>query len=64
MNVRKTDKMTIKMKSLQTVSFHIWAAGWQKGPYNKIWKAESDAYFKNSIYVEPFLKILMINLKT
>ena len=38
----------------------IWAAGWQKGPYNKIWKFESDAYFKNSIYVESFLKISMI----
>ena len=37
--------------------FYIWAAGWQKGPYNKIWKFERDAYFTTSIYVESFLKI-------
>ena len=38
----------------------IWAAGWQKGPYDKIWNFESDAYVKTSIHVETFLKILMI----
>ena len=27
---------------------HIWAAGWQKRPYNKIWKIDR-AYFANSI---------------
>ena len=34
--------------------------GWQKGPYDKILKFNNDAYFKNSIHVEPFLKISMI----
>ena len=32
----------------------------QKGPYDKIWKFGSDADFKTSIHVEPFLKISMI----
>ena len=32
----------------------------KKGPYDKIWKVESDAYFEDSIQVEPFLKISMI----
>ena len=25
------------------------AAGWEEGPYNKIWKFESGTYFANSI---------------
>ena len=39
---------------------HEWATCWQKGPYDKIWKFENDAYFKNYIHIEPFLKIPMI----
>ena len=37
-----------------------WAADWQKGPCNKIWKVESDAYFKTSLYVEAFLNCSVI----
>ena len=44
-------------------SLWIWADGWQKGPYDKIRKFENDAYFKNSIHVQPFLKISMIYYK-
>ena len=36
------------------------AAGWQKGPYDKTWKFESDAYFKTFVHVEPLLKISMV----
>ena len=25
---------------------YYWAAGWQKGPYDKIWKFENDAYYE------------------
>ena len=39
-----------------------WAAGWQKGPYDKIWKFESDAYFENSIHVDSW-KFQWSNLK-
>ena len=40
-----------------------WAAGSQKGPYNKIWKFERDAYLKNSIYLEPFLQFSITIIK-
>ena len=39
---------------------NIWAPGWQKKTYNKIWTFESDAYFESSVHVDPFLKISVI----
>ena len=41
-------------------SLYIWATGWQKGSYGKIWKFTSDEYFENTIHSESFLKIAMI----
>ena len=39
---------------------HKCAVGWQKGPYNKIWKIERHAYFENYTYAEPFLNFSII----
>ena len=36
----------------QTNVAPIWVTGWQKGPYDKIWKYENDTYLKKSIHVE------------
>ena len=60
-NMLHQNILTIHFFVLMSYNFHIWATGWQKGPKDKIWKFESDAYFKNSIHVKPFLKISMMN---
>ena len=58
--VRKWWQKSIGYKISTIFYLHDWAADWQKEPYDKIWKFANDAYFKNSIHVEPLLTISMI----